>query len=304
MNDRIIYGIDVKVNFEASQSLEPILMASSLRSPAITTLHARLALPKTLPHTILQQCLIDSTASPINNNSTLATHGNHVIGYYVTDWIMTKYPRLPFPVLKNTLISYAGWKSLAEVGKGWGVNAAETESTSDATITFKSVPAGQTKETSEGTYKTEAYANFVRSLIGALHIHTDHTTTRQFVDNHILSRHLDLLRSFRIEQPGRQLSFLCAREGLETPSTRLVAETGRRTNDPVYIQAVYTGEEKLGEGQGSSLREAKFNAEQNAMKAWCLFEDRQADLSSHQLEGTTRLRGYKPAMIDSGDIIV
>lgn len=35
---------------------------------------------------------------------------------------------------------------------------------------------------------------------------------------------------------------------------------------------VYSGREKLGEGQGSSLREAKVRANTNALRAWYLYE--------------------------------
>lgn len=152
-------------------------------------------------------------------------------------------------------------------------------------------------------YVDTAYADFVRSVVGALDIHGSTKDVRQFIDHHFLSREIDLVRSFRINQPERELSHLCAREGLEAPVTRLIAETGRRSNSAVFIAGVYSGMDKLGEGQGSSLKEAKYLAASNAMKSWYLFEDRSATLSSHLLEddftGT-----YKPAMVDVGNVIV
>ena len=39
---------------------------------------------------------------------------------------------------------------------------------------------------------------------------------------------------------------------------RLLRETGRYSNTPMYVVGIYTGEDKLGEGFGSSLRMAEF----------------------------------------------
>lgn len=272
------------------------------RSAAITTLHARLSLPSTLPHAILQKCLIDPSSSNNENNAKLAEHGKHVIGYYVSDWIMTRFPRLPYKVVKSTLFSYAGHKTLANVGREWGVEAGPEANELSPVIKMVPVTSGSPKEAATAQYRDNAYANFVRSVIGAIHVHAGPTKVHQFVDRHILSRELDILRSYRILQPSRELSHLCAREGLPAPTTLLTAETGRRSNRPVYVQAVYSGKDKLGEGQGSSIKEAKYTAESNALKAWFMFEDKQADLSSSRLEGSQG--EYKPAMIDTGDIII
>lgn len=284
----------------------------------MSTLHARLALPATFPHATLQRCLVDASATNSTtsanalNNTDLAIHGKHMLGYYVSDYIMTRYPRLPYKVVKNTLNSFAGWKTLASVCKGWGVETDSHEpssttraSSSDAKLQMRRVPKGQTKEVVNGAkYQDEAYANFVRSVIGAVHIHAGPQGVRQFIDHHILSRDLDILRSFRVSEPGRELSHLCLREGLDRPTTRLIAESGRRTNSPVFVQAVYTGQEKLSEGQGASLKESKFIAESNALKSWLMFEDRQATLSSTRLENDSQALAFKPAMVDTGDIIV
>ena len=39
---------------------------------------------------------------------------------------------------------------------------------------------------------------------------------------------------------------------------RLLKETGRFSNSPVYVVGVYSGADKLGEGFGSSLKMAEF----------------------------------------------
>lgn len=50
---------------------------------------------------------------------------------------------------------------------------------------------------------------------------------------------------------------LCSRQKLKPPVSRLIAETGRCSSSPLFVVGVYSGHEKLGEGHGSSLKEAK-----------------------------------------------
>ena len=76
---------------------------------------------------------------------------------------------------------------------------------------------------------------------------------------------------FQFEQPTRELSRLCVREGFQQPIARLEKETGRYSRHAVFIVGVYSGEEKLGEGQGSSLPEAKIKAAISALKGWYLY---------------------------------
>ena len=40
----------------------------------------------------------------------------------------------------------------------------------------------------------------------------------------------------------------------------------------MFVVGVYSGREKLGEGQGVSVKEAKTRANTNALRAWYLYE--------------------------------
>jgi dsRNA-specific ribonuclease len=70
----------------------------------------------------------------------------------------------------------------------------------------------------------------------------------------------------------RELTRLCERLKIPLPTSRLIAESGRHTRAPVFLVGVYSGREKLGEGQGASLKEAKIRANTNALRAWYLYE--------------------------------
>lgn len=147
----------------------------------------------------------------------------------------------------------------------------------------------------------EASASFVNALVGALYLHTGAASTQAFFKDHFLSRHLDLSTLFTFTQPTRDLSRLCAREGFDSPIARLESETGRLSRHPVFVVGVYSGSDKLGEGAGSSLNEARFRASVSALKGWYLYSPPGVVLPS---EASKSQQGFKPIMVDYGEVVV
>lgn len=102
--------------------------------------------------------------------------------------------------------------------------------------------------------------------------------------------------------PTKDLSRLCAREGFESPVARILSETGRLSRHPVFIVGVFSGRDKLGEGAGSSLDEARTRAAVAALKSWYLYSPLEWRLPSDAEEP-----GAKPwtsQHVDMGDIVV
>ncbi|KAI9799573.1 MAG: hypothetical protein M1825_004499 [Sarcosagium campestre] len=173
-----------------------------------------------------------------------------------------------------------------------------------------------------------ASAAFVRALVGALYLHAGLSATKAFFRAHILSRHLSLASLFEFRQPTRDLSRLCAREGFEAPIGRLVSETGRLSRHPVFVVGVYSGHDKLGEGSGASIDEARSRAAVAALKSWYLYSPLDLHVPSDTQEGginplhsafssssstspsssssssSSSTSAWKPVMIDGGEIIV
>lgn len=73
-------------------------------------------------------------------------------------------------------------------------------------------------------------------------------------------------------EPAREVTSLCERLRIPLPISRLIAESARYSNAAVFVVGVYSGREKLGEGQGQSIKEAKARANINALRAWYLYE--------------------------------
>jgi len=148
-----------------------------------------------------------------------------------------------------------------------------------------------------------AAQSFVRALIGALHVHLGSPLVKRFFRDHFLSRHLDMSTLFDFSTPTRDLSRLCAREGFEAPVARLISETGRLSRYPVFVVGVYSGKDKLGEGAGSSLDEARIRAAAAALKSWYLYKPIEATVPS-STEGGIDANKWRPNFVDCGEVIV
>lgn len=81
-----------------------------------------------------------------------------------------------------------------------------------------------------------------------------------------LSRTADIPGLLKFSNPKYTLSSTLARHSFPSPTTRILAETGRLSIAPVFVLGVYSGTLKLGEGYGSSLAMAEYRACEDALK--------------------------------------
>ena len=158
----------------------------------------------------------------------------------------------------------------------------------------------QQRKYEKGIAVEDASTNFVRALIGAIHLHAGKKAAYNFFKAHILSRHLDVSSLFEFRQPTRDLSRLCAREGFESPVARILSETGRKSRTPVFVVGVFAGQDKLGEGAGSSLDEARIRAAIGALKGWYLYSPLEVRVPSQAEKG----KEWQSVLIDGGEIVV
>ncbi|CAK4033733.1 54S ribosomal L3, mitochondrial [Lecanosticta acicola] len=157
----------------------------------------------------------------------------------------------------------------------------------------------------EPTTVEAASAGFVRALAGAVYLHAGSQAAKDFHKAHVMSRTLQLHTMFNFTHPTRDLSRLCAREGFEPPVARLISETGRLSRSPVFIVGVFSGNDKLGEGAGSSLNEGRVRAASAALRAWYLYSPPDNEIVyPSEVEGSSgSTKKWKPQMIDIGEVI-
>ena len=342
-------------------------------SPRLSALHARLVLPPRLTLETLARCLIDPSADvhPDFNNASLSILGHDLLGYYTSDAILCRYPRLPIEVIFAAMYAYCGPKTLAAMTREWGVEVAAAPgeevdpgflqctrreagnaSVNGTGIQFKELPQfaesigtrpnpdhqmrgwrrgassktvfddyfGETIDPAKTDYAErpelrnedaqrkaemgvtleEASTGFVRALLGAVYLHAGKKASYNFFKAHILSRHLDMSKLFEFRQPTRDLSKLCAREGFESPVARILSETGRMSRHPVFVVGVFAGKDKLGEGSGSSLDEARIRAAVGALKGWYLYSPVEVRVPSEATKG----KPWEPVFVDGGEVVV
>ena len=153
----------------------------------------------------------------------------------------------------------------------------------------------------KGVTAEMASATFVRAVMGAIYQHGGRATAKKFFGDHVRSRQLNVSALFQFRTPGKDLTKLCKREGFQPPVARIIAETGRKTRHPVFVVGVFSGNDKLGEGAGSSLQEAKTRAAVAALKGWYLYSPLTVRVPSDMEEhGAAK---WEPILIDSGDVV-
>jgi dsRNA-specific ribonuclease len=154
----------------------------------------------------------------------------------------------------------------------------------------------------DGITVSKASSNFVRAVMGAVYLHGGRVAAKQFYREHFMSRQLTMADLFNFRFPTRDLSRLCAREGFRSPVARILSETGRKSRHPVFVVGVYSGNDKLGEGAGSSLDEARTRAAVAALKGWYLYSPVDFRVPSETEEEGAE--PWSPVLVDSGDIVV
>ncbi len=280
------------------------------QSAKLAALHARLQLPQKLPLETLARTLVDVSADANKdfNNEQLAQIGSSLLSLHVAEWLMATYPRLPMAVLYSAMNAYIGKQTLLQMAREWGIDsaAAPGSEVDPGLLQYSKVKPGAplptgtairpnsewnyrrgmssrvvyddefgdvvTKNMSQETQTAEAaHAQFVRAVIGSIYLNAGRAQAKQFIRNHVLTRHLAIDKMFVFETAARDLSRLCAREDFDFPVARLLSETGRGSRHPVYVVGIYSGKDKLGEAAGASLDEARTRAAVAALKSWYMY---------------------------------
>ncbi|OTB08144.1 hypothetical protein M426DRAFT_317247 [Hypoxylon sp. CI-4A] len=98
----------------------------ALSSAKLAALHARLSLSSKIPLQTLARALIDPSADahPQYNNANLAFLGASLLQYHTSEFLLTRYPRLPMAILFAAMKGYSGEPALHQIARAWGVEAA------------------------------------------------------------------------------------------------------------------------------------------------------------------------------------
>lgn len=281
--------------------------------PSIVALHARLGLSSNYQYSTLVRALTCKVQDgQYADNQQMSLFGANLLSFYVTENLIANYPRLPISILRNATDAYIGDFSLCDVAKNsWGIEEDKTSNLekylSREPKLFKfgrlrydrrvsEVEKGITKfdkSTPTSLDNATAFADSVRSIVAGVFVHDGEDAAKTFVQNHILSRKVDIPSMFEFREPGKLLARLLKVKKMEPPTVRLMSETGRLSNSPVFVVGCFTGDNLLAGGEGSSLKEARIRSFVNALKAYYLYRPLDTKAPSD--------KDFKPALVDAGE---
>ncbi|GAA5831717.1 hypothetical protein JCM3766R1_004989 [Sporobolomyces carnicolor] len=126
----------------------------------------------------------------------------------------------------------------------------------------------------------DALASVSRAVIGAVYQIHGFAAAKSFVHAHFLSRLLptsstslpsqtasaSILPLLKFQNPTRILSLQLQSASLPRLTHKLLKESGRLSAHPTFIIGAYSGNVKLGEGFGSSLKMAEWRASEDALR--------------------------------------
>lgn len=213
----------------------------------------------TAPTDLVQQALTHSSFTPfyagaypaqppIHSNAQLATTGNALLGLFASEHVSFSYPHLPTRVLKAVVSAHVGDLTCANVAKEMGAAPLVRWYRTSAEKNFGK----------EVVMHSTALASVPRALIALVHQKKSLASARKFAQTFFLSRDVDIRSMLKFRDPKKALVELVEKFGRERPKSRLLKETGRFTNSPVFVVGIYSGADELGQGFGSSLKMAEF----------------------------------------------
>lgn len=143
---------------------------------------------------------------------------------------MMEYPRLNRKFLEQILDLNFSQLQNSKLVQSFGFDKLLTQTVSDpADLKFK------------------ASKSFL-SLIGAIYEQQGALEAREFIENYVTPRNLKIEEVLEFEPAKVILSQFVQKMGKEQPVTRLLKESGRLSNRPIFIVGVFSGTEKLSEG--------------------------------------------------------
>ncbi|KAJ1656597.1 54S ribosomal protein L3 mitochondrial [Dispira simplex] len=228
-------------------------------SPATIAFAARLGLKFQDP-TVLTQALTHCSYQKGRtvNHGRFRWLGCQVIGLFVKEYFFSKYPNLSAATLENLYDIHFGPYALGLVGKELGL----------AYVMRWNPPVPEKEEVG----RERAMGHTMQALVGAIYQEKGAATAKRFVHAFLLSRSFSVELAMNLEKPKLKLIALTKLKNMAHPVARLLKETGRLTNSPVYIVGMFSGTRKIGEGFGSSIKMAEVRACKDALIRYHLRE--------------------------------
>ncbi|KAJ7180529.1 ribonuclease III domain-containing protein [Mycena filopes] len=211
------------------------------------------------PDIILQACTHPSAqhipnAPPLATNAHLGALGNALMGLFATEYVHAAYPYIPTRVLKAAVTAHVGPLTCSAVAQEMGAVPL---------LRWHRTPSNPSTRYQPPLQRSDALASIPRALTALIYQHRSLPSARQFVHSYFMSREVDIRAMIKFVDPKKALKEMVAKFERDPPKSRLLKETGRFSNSPIFVVGVYSGNDKLGEGFGASLKMAEYRGKTN-----------------------------------------
>ena len=182
------------------------------------------------------------------NNERLEYLGDAILGAIIADFLYNRFPQEDEGFLTKTRSKLVNRSFLTKLTYDMGLNVF--------------IDANTTKNID----KSHIYGDALEALIGAIYLDQDYMTAKYFVTKRILSQFVDLNE---IEQ--KDLNFKSqliewsqkSKRDLEFQTTE---EINEKTKQPKFTAVVIVDNQRIGQGSGTSKKEAQQNAAHEALE--------------------------------------
>jgi len=203
-----------------------------------------------LDQAFVHKSYVNESCEHKEHNERLEFLGDAVLELVVTEFLFSHYNK-PEGELTNFRSALVRGANLAEIAKKLNLG--------------QYLHLGKGEEKSGGRQKGYILANAVEALIGAIFLDQGYKKCHEFITKFIVSYLGEILEKGLDVDPKSRLQEISQSKFNVTPCYKLISESGP-DHSKVFVMGVFVGEEKFGEGTGSSKQQAEQNAAAAAMK--------------------------------------
>jgi ribonuclease-3 len=186
------------------------------------------------------------------HNERLEFLGDAVLELVVTDYLFKNHNE-PEGVLTSWRAALVCTESIGAAGEALGYES------------LIRMSRGEKKGSARA--RQQILANAFEALIGSIYLERGYDGAAVFINKHILSKLDGILNSGSWRDPKSHLQEVSQRIDNETPSYRVLEETGP-DHDKTFTLGVFVGNKMMGEGTGPSKQVAQQQAARAALVAY------------------------------------
>ncbi len=188
---------------------------------------------------------------PLAHNERLEFLGDAVLELVVTEYLYTTFPN-PEGELTNWRASLVNAKTLSEIAAGLDMSD------------YLYLSRGESRDP-KSKARQIILANAIEAVVGAIYLDQGYKAAEKFVSDHVLTR-LKYIMDNDLARDAKSRFQESAQEKLGvTPTYKVMSQTGPDHNKK-FVVAVYIGEDKIAEGDGTSKQEAQMAAAAAGLK--------------------------------------